>query len=85
MSDIQITREDNATGGRYVAVVNGEEAEMTYSRAGRDADHYRSYRRARFNARSRCRKTPGRSGGQRRAQRGVQNYSALPVCESDSG
>ncbi|MEL7030916.1 MAG: GNAT family N-acetyltransferase [Pseudomonadota bacterium] len=34
MSDIQITREDAANGGRYVTVVDGHEAEMTYSRAG---------------------------------------------------
>jgi len=34
MSDIQSTREDAANGGRYVTVVDGHEAEMTYSRAG---------------------------------------------------
>ncbi|MEL6825414.1 MAG: GNAT family N-acetyltransferase [Pseudomonadota bacterium] len=34
MSDIQITREDAVNGGRYVTVVDGHEAEMTYSRAG---------------------------------------------------
>lgn len=34
MTDIQITREDGPTGGRYVAVIDGHEAEMTYSRAG---------------------------------------------------
>lgn len=34
MSDIQITCEDAANGGRYVTVVDGHEAEMTYSRAG---------------------------------------------------
>ncbi|MDJ0921183.1 MAG: GNAT family N-acetyltransferase [Henriciella sp.] len=34
MTDITITREDGPTGGRYVTVVNGHEAEMTYSRAG---------------------------------------------------
>ena len=34
MSDIQITRQDAANGGRYVTVVDGHEAEMTYSRAG---------------------------------------------------
>lgn len=34
MSDIDIKREDSPTGGRYVAVINGDEAEMTYSRAG---------------------------------------------------
>ena len=34
MSDIQITREDAANGGRYTTVVDGHEAEMTYSRAG---------------------------------------------------
>ena len=34
MSEIEITREDGETGGRYVAIVNGHEAEMTYSRAG---------------------------------------------------
>ena len=35
MTDIKITRDDSETGGRYAAMVNGEEAEMTYSRAGR--------------------------------------------------
>ena len=34
MSDIQITREDAANGGRYVSIIDGHEAEMTYSRAG---------------------------------------------------
>lgn len=34
MSDIQITREDASKGGRYVTVIDGHEAEMTYSRAG---------------------------------------------------
>lgn len=34
MSDLKITREDGPTGGRYVTIVDGHEAEMTYSRAG---------------------------------------------------
>lgn len=34
MSDITITRKDGPTGGRYVTIVDGHEAEMTYSRAG---------------------------------------------------
>ena len=34
MSDITITLEDGPTGGRYLAVVNGHEAEMTFSKAG---------------------------------------------------
>lgn len=34
MSDITITREDGPSGGRYVTIVDGHEAEMTYSRAG---------------------------------------------------
>lgn len=34
MSEIEITREDGETGGRYVARLDGHEAEMTYSRAG---------------------------------------------------
>jgi len=34
MTDIQIRREKNETGGRYVTVVNGHEAEMTFSKAG---------------------------------------------------
>ena len=34
MSEIDIKREDGPSGGRYVTVVNGHEAEMTYSRAG---------------------------------------------------
>ncbi len=32
MSDFTITLEDNGSKGRYVAVVDGFEAEMTYSR-----------------------------------------------------
>ncbi len=32
MSDIQITKEDGETRGRYVAMVDGVEAELTYSR-----------------------------------------------------
>ena len=35
MTDIEIKREVSETGGRYVTIVNGEEAEMTYSRAGK--------------------------------------------------
>lgn len=31
---IEITREENEARGRYLAVVDGHEAEMTYSRAG---------------------------------------------------
>ncbi len=34
MNDFDIKREDGETGGRYVVVVDGYEAEMTYSRAG---------------------------------------------------
>ncbi len=34
MTDIDITREDGPKGGRYVIEVKGDEAEMTYSRAG---------------------------------------------------
>ncbi|MEO0549452.1 MAG: GNAT family N-acetyltransferase [Pseudomonadota bacterium] len=34
MSEIVITREDGSSGGRYVTTINGDEAEMTYSRAG---------------------------------------------------
>ena len=34
MTDLTINREDGPKGGRYIAHVNGEEAEMTYSRAG---------------------------------------------------
>ena len=34
MTDITITLEDGPTGGRYVSVVNGHEAEMTFSKAG---------------------------------------------------
>lgn len=34
MTDITIRHEDGETGGRYVASVNGHEAEMTYSKAG---------------------------------------------------
>lgn len=34
MSEIEITRIDGASGGRYVAKKDGHEAEMTYSRAG---------------------------------------------------
>ena len=34
MSDVNIEREDGETGGRYLVRLDGEEAEMTYSRAG---------------------------------------------------
>jgi hypothetical protein len=34
MTEHVITREDSPKGGRYVIVINGDEAEMTYSRAG---------------------------------------------------
>ena len=34
MSEMTINREDSPTGGRYVTIINGDEAEMTYSRAG---------------------------------------------------
>ncbi|MEL6956032.1 MAG: GNAT family N-acetyltransferase [Pseudomonadota bacterium] len=34
MAEIEITREDGETGGRWVAKANGQEAEMTYSKAG---------------------------------------------------
>ncbi len=34
MSEYDIRREDGPTGGRYVTVVNGHEAEMTFSKAG---------------------------------------------------
>jgi len=34
MSEFEIKREDGETGGRYVTLVNGHEAEMTYSKAG---------------------------------------------------
>ena len=33
-TDIEITREEGDSKGRYVAVVDGHEAEMTYSRLG---------------------------------------------------
>ena len=34
MTELTITREDGPTGGRYTALVKGDGAEMTYSRAG---------------------------------------------------
>lgn len=34
MTEHVITREDSPKGGRYVIVINGNVAEMTYSRAG---------------------------------------------------
>ena len=34
MSEITVTREDGPQGGRYAITLNGDEAEMTYSRAG---------------------------------------------------
>ncbi|MCX7567650.1 GNAT family N-acetyltransferase [Sulfitobacter sp. F26169L] len=33
-ADFEITREETESKGRYTAVVDGHEAEMTYSRAG---------------------------------------------------
>lgn len=34
MTAMNISREDSPKGGRYVIVIKGDEAEMTYSRAG---------------------------------------------------
>lgn len=34
MTELTIKREDGPNGGRYTTIVNGDEAEMTYSRAG---------------------------------------------------
>ena len=34
MAHMSINREDSLKGGRYTVRINGEEAEMTYSRAG---------------------------------------------------
>ena len=34
MEEFDIRREDGETGGRYVVIVDGHEAEMTYSKAG---------------------------------------------------
>jgi len=34
MSEINVTREDGPTGGRYLTTIDGHTAEMTYSRAG---------------------------------------------------
>lgn len=34
MADFDIRREEGETGGRYVTLVDGHEAEMSYSRAG---------------------------------------------------
>jgi hypothetical protein len=34
MEDFNIRKEEGETGGRYVTVVDGHEAEMTYSKAG---------------------------------------------------
>ncbi len=42
MSDIEIVKEDGETRGRYVAVIDGHEAELTYSKMGSGniiADH----------------------------------------------
>lgn len=35
MTEIAITREETETGGRYVAMVDGHESEMTFTRAKR--------------------------------------------------
>jgi predicted GNAT family acetyltransferase len=34
MADIEISKEDGETRGRYVATINGHEAELTYSKLG---------------------------------------------------
>lgn len=34
MGDFEIVKEDGETRGRYVAVIDGHEAELTYSRLG---------------------------------------------------
>ena len=36
MSEITIKRDDSPTGGCYYTTIKGDEAEMTYSRAGRN-------------------------------------------------
>jgi hypothetical protein len=42
---MQITEENGPSGGRYIARLEGAEAEMTFSRDVAHAHHYRSYRR----------------------------------------
>ena len=34
MSDMDVKREDGPTGGRYLVTIDGDTAEMTYSKAG---------------------------------------------------
>lgn len=34
MSELDVKREDGATGGRYLVTIEGHTAEMTYSKAG---------------------------------------------------
>lgn len=34
MSDLDVKREDGPTGGRYLVIIDGHTAEMTYSKAG---------------------------------------------------
>ena len=74
---IEVKREQGATKGRYVAVVDGHEAEMTYSRAGESLiiiDHTSVPDALR-----------GRSVGQALVKRAVEDARAegksiLPLC-----
>ncbi len=75
--DIEITREETDTKGRYAAVVDGHEAEMTYSRAGKTTiiiDHTGVPDALR-----------GRGVGQALVRRGVEDARAegrkiVPLC-----
>lgn len=74
---IEVKREQGVTKGRYVAVVDGHEAEMTYSRAGESLiiiDHTSVPDALR-----------GRSVGQALVKRAVEDARAegkkiLPLC-----
>ena len=76
-TDIEITREEGDSKGRYVAVVDGHKAEMTYSRLGAGAiiiDHTGVPDALR-----------GRGVGEALVQRGVEDARAegrkiVPLC-----
>jgi len=76
-TDIEITREESDSKGRYAATVNGHEAEMTYSRAGKTViiiDHTEVPDGLR-----------GRGVGQALVRRGVEDARAegrkiVPLC-----
>lgn len=76
----KVEREDGASKGRYRMVIDGFEAEMTYSRRG--TDHHRPYRSPSSLAGPQGRRANGAPGGRGRTARRGQYHSALSVRKS---